>query len=269
MSELPEYVLGLLSKIARSEGLSNYAIELSAGSKHGDNFLGVIHRAILRGQRNGAPAELSLIIKLSSTNEARRKEFQMNTVFKREVFIYNTILPLFEKFQRERGLTKDEAFTSFPKCYTAVADVEKDHYALIMEDLKAKGFELLPKEKPIAKDHLYLVIEQLARMHAISFAIKEQEPKVYEGFREITDLFRGFFKSDGIKKFADSSFDRAIAVVENERHIEWLKEYKTNLHDVYNAVLAENTCDPFGVIGHGDTWLNNMLFHCDDEKVII
>lgn len=267
MSELPKYVRDLLSEIACGDGLSDYTIELSAGSKHGDNFLGIIHRVVLRGQRNGAPAELRLIIKLSATNEVRRKEFQMDIVFEREALMYNKILPLFEKFQRERGLTDAEAFTSYPKCYAAVADVQNEQFAVIMEDLKVKGFDLLPKERPIDSDHLLLVVGQLARFHAISFAIKDQQPHVYDGLRNVKDLFRNFTNSNGFKQYMDMAFDRTIAVLDNEHHIDWLKDLKEKKHDILFAILADNASDPFAVIGHGDMWLNNMMFHCDSEKV--
>lgn len=269
MSELPEYVLELLSKIARDDHLSDYTIELSAGSKNGDNFLGLIHRAVLLGQRDGVPAELRLIIKLSTTNKARRKEMQMDALFKREVLMLNKILPLFEKFQRDRGLTKDEAFTSYPKCYAAIADEHKEQFVVIMEDLKAKAFDLLPKEIPIERDHLFMIVTQLARLHAISFAIKDQQPEVYNELRKVTDLYRDFFVSDGMKKYQKGMCDRAIAALDIEPHIEWLKDISENAHDQINAILGENAGDPFSVISHGDMWTTNILFHHDNDKVCV
>lgn len=267
MSGLPEYVLDILSGIATADGLSGYIIELSAGSNIGDNFMGLIHRAILRGLRNGMPAELHLIIKLSTENEARRKQFPMDMVFKREVLMYNKILPLFEKFQRDRGVSNEEAFTSFPKCYAAVADEQKSQFVVIMEDLKAKGFDLLSKERPIESNHLFLTVGQLARMHAISFAIKDQQPEVYDELRKITDLRRIFVEYDVWREFVESSFDRAIAVLLDERHIEWLRAIKQNVRDLIATLLADDASDPFGVIGHGDMWLTNILFHHDSKKV--
>lgn len=267
MCDLPDYVLELLAKIADADNLSDYTIELNAGSKHGDNFLGVIHRAILRGRRHGKPAELNLILKLSTTNESRRKEFQMDSVFKREVLAYHELLPLFEKFQRDKGLSDDEGFFAFPKCLAAVADAQSNQFAIIMEDLKVNKFVMLPKEKPIAGDHIYLIVEQLAKMHAISFAIKDQQPQVYDRLRKVHDLFRSFFTSDALRHLIESPVDRAIDVLENEDHIEWLKDFRANLHDEISRCFADGASEPFGVIGHGDFWLNNILFRYDEEQV--
>lgn len=270
MSELPKYVLDLLRDIATADGLSDYTIELTAGSKHGDHFLGLIHRAILRGQRNGKAAEKRLIIKLSSNSASRREEWQMDTVFEREALVYNKILPLFEKFQCERGLTDAEAFTSYPKCYAAVVDVQKEQFVVIMEDMIEKGFEMWPKHQPIVNNHLFMVVDQLARLHAISFAIKDQQPEVYEEFRKLTDLTRGFFNSDTsstCRQYLESAQNRAIAALDNENHIEWLKAFKANVYETIDSVLSEDACDGFSVISHGDMWLTNLLFHHDREKV--
>lgn len=269
MSELPDYVLELLSVIAIGENLLDYTIELSEGSKLGDGFLGIIYRTILRGRRNKEPAELHLIIKLSSTNETRRKEFQLDAVYKREVHIYTQVLPLFAKFQRDRGLTEDEAFVAFPKCYAAVADVRKEQFVLIMEDMKEKGFAMLPKQEPIANEHLFMVVGQLARLHAISLAIKDQQPEAYKELRKVTDLFHCFFETEGARGILKSTFDRAIAVLDNERHIEWLTEVKNNVPELLDQVLGDNAPEPFGVIGHGDLWINNLMYRYDDNKVFI
>lgn len=269
MSDLPVYVLDLLSNIAKADGLTDYTVELTAGCKHGDNFLGVVQRAVLHGQRNGNAADLNLIIKLTSPNTARRQEFLMDHVFAREVLMYEKILPLFQKFQRDKGLAADEGFTSFPKCYAAIADEQSDRFVVIMEDLREKGFTMWPKEQPIPRDHLFMIVGQLAKLHAISFALKDQKPKVYEEFRELKDLFRCFFRSEGTIHFMDSAFDRAIGGLVNEQHIEWLSDFKANMHTLREECLADGACDPFGVIGHGDLWLNNILFRCCDKVIRI
>lgn len=181
--------------------------------------------------------------------------------------MYNEILPLFVKFQRDRALNDGEAFTSFPKCYAAVADVQKEQFAVIMEDLTAKGFDMWPKHQTIPRDHLFMVVGQLARLHVISFAIKDQQPAVFEKFRQITDLIRGFFKSDAYRQYLESSQDRAIAALTNEQHIDWLKEFKTHTYETVASMLAEDACDAFSVVSHSDVWLTNLLFHRDNDKV--
>lgn len=267
MTELPEYVVVLLNQIAVAENLTNYTIDLTVASKEGENFLGVIRRAILRGQRNGIPAELHLIIKLTLSNESRRKEFIVDQMFQREVLVYKKILPMLEKFQRDRGLTADESFLSFPKCYAAIADQQTNRFVVIMEDLRVKNFLMLAKDKPIASDHIFLVVEQLAKMHAVSFAIKDQQPTLYAQLRKVHDLFRCLFKSDSMKSMIESPVDRAIEVLENPNHIEWLQDFRANLHEERRRCLADDAGDPFSVIGHGDFWSNNILFQYNGDDV--
>lgn len=103
------------AKIATADGMTDYTIEVCAGSQRGDNFIAIINRVTLRGHRNGTPAELRLVIKLSSSCAVKRKVLQMDALFKREVLMYTKILPMLETFQCDRGLTGAKGFTSFPK----------------------------------------------------------------------------------------------------------------------------------------------------------
>lgn len=267
MNELPDYVLDQLAEIATADGMTDYIIELCVGSQRGDNFIAIINRVTLRGHRNGTPAELRLVIKLSSPCVVKRKVLQMDALFKREVLMYTKILPMLETFQCDRGLTGAKGFTSFPKCYAAVADEQKEQFVVIMEDLDSMHFGMLQKQQPIDNDHIFNAVGKLAQLHVISFAIKDQQPEVYEELRGVTDLFRNFFVCGGLKYILESSFDRVIAVLENESHIEWLQDVRENAHDLIADVLADNASDPFGVICHGDLWINNIFFRYDDEEV--
>lgn len=265
MDILPEYVNDLLTKIASDESLSDVTIEVDAGCKHGENFFGVLHRVTLSGQRNGHAAYLHLVCKLSPTNQARRQEFLMSTMFKREVLMYSKILPLLAKFQRDKGLRGSEGFSSFARCYAAVADEKTDQFVVILEDLTQRGFTMLPKEQPIPAAHAYLAIGQLAKLHAVSFAIKDQQPKIYEEMRDIQDLIRDLFRTKGMSQIVEMSYDRAIAVIHDERQKELLKEFKANATALLDGSFAEGVCDPFGVMGHGDFWLNNIMFRHSEE----
>lgn len=265
VSNLPGYVVDLLDEIVQAQGIIDYRLEFKPGSTHGDNFFGVIHRITLSGWRDGAEVRLSLICKLSSTNKARRREFRMDTAFGREVLMYTKILPILQEFQRNKGLLAGEGFAAYPKCYAAVADEQTDRFVVIMEDLGEREFTMLPKGQPMPKEHIYLAIDHLARMHAVSLAIKDQQPHVYEKLRSLDDLCMKLFACQGPSQMIIASFDRAIAVLDDEVHIKWLTDVKQNVTELNANCFADGKCDPVGVIGHGDFWLTNMLFRCDHE----
>lgn len=271
VSKLPEYVVDLLDDIAESEGFCDYKIETASGSNHGDGYLGVIVSATITGERqiNGEQKTdaLKLLCKLAPENAARRREFSSAIMFSREVFVYNKLLPLFVEFQREKGLSDDEAFISFPKCYAAVADVEKEHFVLILEDLRERHFVMWPKRNLITKNIAYMVVERLAKYHAISFALKDQRPEVFDSFRDLKDLLTVFFETSNTRKFMDSMYDRAMLVLEDPAHVDITKETKERMLEIFHECLDEGVSEPFSVIGHGDCWINNMLFRFDDGEV--
>lgn len=79
MSELPDYVMELVQKIAASEGFTDYKTDIRPGSNHGDNFMGIMISVILTGSRNkdGSTSDerLNLLCKLALSNAVRRQEF--------------------------------------------------------------------------------------------------------------------------------------------------------------------------------------------------
>lgn len=266
MCDLPEYVLDLVDKIAKSEGFTEFSVDIKPGSNHGDNFLGILSSTVVSGTRVKANGEhvandtLNLLCKIAPANPARRKEFRSVPMFKRESLMYNEIFPLFAEFQREKGLSGSETFCAYPKCYEAIADEATDQFVIIMEDVRPQGFAMLPKAKGTPLEQELLLMEQLGRLHGISFALKDQRPGIYEGLKSVHDLFMEFFENESMHGVVNGSFDRAIGVVMNEKHKQILEEQKTNYLKLYEQCLLGDVCEPFGVIGHGDCWTNNMLF---------
>lgn len=266
MSELPEYVLALIADIAKTEGFLEYETTYAAGSNHGDNFLGVLTTATLSGPRkNAASGEVKndtihLLCKLAPDNPIRRREFHSYDVFRREALMYNEILPSFAKFQREKGLADGEGFVAYPNCYVAIADEENDQLVVIMDDLRPQQFAMWPKQETVPADHSYCIVEQLAKLHAISFAMKQQQPHEYEKLKKYNDIMLDFFRNTGATAAFEASFDKIISSLDDQRHIDIMNELKTNVLAIAEACTGEGVCEPFGVIGHGDCHNNNILY---------
>lgn len=268
MSELPEFVEKLLKDVIKSEGFTDYTVDYQPGSKHGDNYLGVMTSVTVSGTRNKKGHlvidQLHLVCKLAPATEARRKEFKSFIVFEREALMYNKILPLFAEFQREKGLSKDEAFTAYPKCYVAIADEATDRLVVIMEDIRPKGFVMYPRNEPTTAENAFKLVEQLGRLHGISFALKDQRPEVYKSFNALTDVICEVFLSSNFTKSLSLSYDRAIASLTNEKHIEILRDVKANMSQYLQDTLTDCVWGEYGVIGHGDTHNNNILYKYDN-----
>lgn len=264
-SALPKYALDLVNDIATKEGFSEYTTQLKPGSNHGDNFLGVVTSVTIAGKRNNSDDKLHLVCKLAPAGDARRREFRSVEVFEREVVMYTKILPSFLAFQREKGLSDSECFTAYPKCYAAIADDKKDQFVVIMEDVRPKGLSMWPRRLPAPVEHTYHVLEQLGKLHAISFALKDQRPEVYDGLRQFRDIISKFYESPSMLKSSRMGYQRAIDALENIRHKEIMTEVKDQLVELLDECHRDGVCEPFGVLGHGDCQHNNLLFAHDNE----
>lgn len=270
MTALPQYISNLLREIAASEGFSDARITPQIGSNTGDGFIGDIVRVIISGTREttnniSTQDELQLVCKLNPPDPLRRDGFQSTVLFEREALVYNKILPLFAKFQRSKGLSDSDSFQCYPKCYAAVANADKDEFAIIMEDLRPKGFVMWPKQIPAPADHLKRVVEELGKLHAISFALKDQQPDVYDDLREASDLLRITARGNGTANWIKLAFDNAISLLTDESHRQIAIEMRNNVYQVLDDHFSDGAGDPFGVITHGDTWILNQLFRYDNE----
>lgn len=76
----------------------DFNLKISMGSSIGDNYIGVVYRAIatVNDHHNGADdtkkADLSVIVKLPPQNAARREQFFARPSFTKEIWIYDEVL---------------------------------------------------------------------------------------------------------------------------------------------------------------------------------
>lgn len=253
-------IIDLLKKQLSEDEIKDYKLNISAGSMKGDNYLGIIAKATVNGLKEGKQIQLNYIIKSAPKVEGFRNLAPIRLAYEREIYMYNVILPAFMKFQEQRKLKSP--FKSFAKC-VQTSFVDKDE-ALIMEDMKSKGFVMQNRRLPLSYDHVKLVIQELAKLHALSFAMKDQEPELYEVFS--TKLERNFFGEMDKEQFAkhsDMIYDKARAALDPVEDAETLKRYNaysaTINEDIYELISAK-AAGEHAVIRHGDCWTNNFLF---------
>lgn len=190
-NEPPAYLAEYLNEIARKEGFVEHSLHFENGSNHGDGFVAVMVAVTIKGKQMvdlQDDKELSLMCKLLPENKARRDFFQSTILFEREVCVYNMLLPMFEKFQNERNISMDDGFFTYPKCYLAVADSIKDHYAIVMENFKVAGYELWNKMKPVDFDTSSIFLASLGRYHGLSFALRDQKAEEFEKLSDFKDV---------------------------------------------------------------------------------
>lgn len=263
-NDLPEFLIALLKVIAEKEGFTDYTFDVSAGSNHGDGFLAVVKRVIVSGTRNGKTDFLPLICKLMPTSKARREQFNSDAVFIREAFMYSQVLPTFTEFQKEKGLSTKDGFCEYPKCYGTLDDKESDSFVIVLEDLKATGYEMFDKFKAADFNHVKLFAESLGKFHAVSFALKDQRPEVFAKFTHLKDVFLQQVEDqpDTMVPMFHFFFDKSIAAFkpEEEAEIKALTKLKESVLEELRRTATGAASEPFSIINHGDCWNNNMMY---------
>lgn len=75
-------------------------------------------------------------------------------------------------FEESKGIMNEtDGFVEYPKCYRTID--EEPIETLFLEDMSVRGFSIINRyTQEVTADHAYLVMKALAKLHAISFALK-------------------------------------------------------------------------------------------------
>lgn len=246
---LPDFAQKLLDPIAKDNGFNDYSVQIKCGSQAGDGFASEIFSITIT--ENNSDKRLDLVCKIAPQNKNYRKEFMSELLFSREALLYDRLLPIFEKFQNERNVPITDQFHSYPKCFGTVADMENEQFAIILEDLRPKGFKLWSKVKTSPIENVRLAMQELGKFHGLSIALKDQKPEVFDEFKGATDLLKIFFQSKNSQIMFNNSYDRAINSLKNEDHKNIVRHIKSNLMAYLDSCMTGGDSDEFCVLGHG------------------
>lgn len=268
MSIKSEKILEIIKKIVKNLDFVTFDLSFSAGSSKGDNYLGEVTRIHIDGKKiDGESAKSSLILKCGVASAKRRQEFFIDTYFEREIYFYNVLMPVFNEFQIERNPNIDLVFSSYPKCLYNFYNRETDEYFLVFEDLCRQELEMWPRDIPSPVENIINVVRELAKFHAISFAMKDQKPTLFDQFKNNKSTLSKFLTSKNTRKILDSSYLHTIELLDNDEHIKIYKHLLNNLDNYSKEIFDDNKLDRFGVINHGDCWINNVMFHKSKVKI--
>lgn len=246
---MPDYAKELFDKIARENGFQNFSMEIEPGSLPGDGFNSDIHR--IKITENDSSKKLELLSKIAPSSESRRKEFLTDEIFKRESSFYQNFVPMFEKFQAEKQLPKDDQFRSFPKCYGAIIDGQKQQYIIVLEDLRPLGFKMWDKSKPSPIENARITVRELGKFHGFSVALKNQKPNEFKIFNKLNNMIPEFLKSKNVQGMVENSFVKAGESLKNPEHKKIALHIKGNLMQYLSHCFNETASEHVGVFCHG------------------
>ncbi|XP_075145283.1 uncharacterized protein LOC142220179 [Haematobia irritans] len=256
-----EFLQDVLKEYFKDDSLEVHEIivkSASAGAERGSGFASEMHRATFNLKRKDVTGKFSVIIKdhpKGFTGVVAHK----SKLFKREIMAYKEILPRIEELLASIGDTTKIA----PACYYTTESPEP---FLILEDMQVTGFENFEKGRLLNLDHVLPTVEKLAKLHACSVLIAAENPKIMEFFEE-APISRNPDRKDFLTFFPVN----IRCVAEEIAHWKGYEEITEKMFKLAENVLQsavemyESHEQGFRVFNVADLWVDNLMFHINNE----
>lgn len=219
----------------------------------GDNYLSDLHRLLVK-TKNG---DKSLIVKCRLEDGPAAVSLRESTIFKKEQEMYSITLPRMHELLR--NAVPDILEPLAPNCLYSCKRF------LVLEDLSYSGYKMLDRQKGLTFEQCLTVMRTIARFHAASIALHEQDP---DSMKEYQHNFYSQFSKNGSWDICFQAMKKLIVEeLETWPAPQWspFVEKLRRIDMLEKANETSRTCDSdFNVLIHGDLWINNILFHDDN-----
>ncbi|XP_044258612.1 uncharacterized protein LOC123007393 isoform X2 [Tribolium madens] len=260
-ASLSDEQIKLVKIVAESQGFKDYQMEVEAGSLKGDGYMGIINTVKIWDNSK----DLHLVIKSALCGKQVREQSPVRKAYEREIYMYTTVLPEFEKLLHERNITN--GFKEKAKCYGSF--LKENEECLILENLKEIDYRLWDRTVPMNEDHVALGFATYGKFHGTGLALKHLKPEKYE---EISKNLKNIFYSEvetpeEKARFEENSkiiFGNAFkAVAGNEQATQALTRFTQQSEKFFGEDIKK--IDKYSTILHGDCWCNNMMYKYTDK----
>ncbi|CAL8110272.1 unnamed protein product [Orchesella dallaii] len=272
------------------------------GTNPGDNYLSIMHavEVVFKGE----PESNHYLIKCYPNHPGRREFIEQMDVFSRELFMYQDFLPELKQLAVEKGAENIVDLSVAPvHGGNIVGNSGKftmkpwsDENFIAMTDLrKTFGFTMADRLKGLDLDHARIVLEEMAKYHALSWAYKQKHglALLTDKYPQLVDTM--YSNEGGMKDFEgvmDQIATNCLKMTEDKLGAahpacKSLKEnVKKDALQRMGHYLLKNGIDedemerclrikpeedkdynkePWLLGAHGDCWVNNMLFLYNDQ----
>lgn len=180
------------------------------------------------------------------------------------------ILPYFRQFQQERNIIVNrDGFHEHSLCYKSIEAEPME--CLILQDLSKWSFSMVDKQE-VTVEHILLVMQALGKFHAVSYAIKDQEPdKFSEMANELQEhIYRQGYNSDLVDAYNGAAMSVINSITDDkDAHLleAVLRLYERDQYDIMVECIDGNAAEPHAIIIHGDMWSNNTMFQFNEKNI--
>ncbi|XP_036139238.1 uncharacterized protein LOC118644573 isoform X2 [Monomorium pharaonis] len=235
---------------------------LQPGENYGSTILSV--HAVIKRNDEAEEEDLHLIAKTPPPTAFQREIFNSPYTFRKEIFMYEKIVPFYQELEREIGFKKDEVFDILPKYYQSRLslnpDIDFDDDAVILlENLRMRGYYNDDRVKGCDLEHSRVAIQAMARFHALGMATKYKRPEYFEVLKERSKYLE-------LKEFERFQEDMVKIIAKDSQLAVYTDRCEVAMYDSFKRGLWTLTPDEsWSTIIHADFWVNNIMFHRDEN----
>lgn len=253
-----QIIRDLLAPVLSKLNIDDYILDISDGKSKGDGYSGEAYTVKVKQKSE----ETCLFAKLAERNDEYRKFVDIKLAYINEVAFYTETFPVLDEFQREKQVRQP---VQIAKCYAT--SVKEKEEALILEDLRVAGFGMWNRKKPLDEAHLSFALKNYGKLHALSFALRDQHPEKFNKIADsLIDLFPVVFVNfmEGFKKemFKNAEMLKQRGLI---AEAELTEKVAHEIEEIYALQCEAN--EP-RIVTHGDSWCNNMMFQYDVGEFI-
>lgn len=254
------FIENILRRHFKRESLKVNCLRIQPCGGKGESYASIMYRVGTYFSVSGSPKAVqfrSYIVKTLPQHEMALEKLGSDNynVQNNEMEMYDKVLPEFKRLLASIG----EDAEIFPGAIAVVKALD----VIVMEDLLERKFEMPDRTKGLDSNHILMALRQLARMHAASAVLYEENPKAVSQFdsgffTRRTDCFHVMFET-----LCDAMIEEVSTWEGYEYYAQKLPQVRKNL--IENARRAFD-CDEgdFHVLNHGDIWTNNLMYTYDD-----
>lgn len=155
-------------------------------------------------------------------------------------------------------------FVEYPKCYRTVGTEYNE--CLLLEDL-CDFATINVQQMEVNADHVRLFMKGLAKYHAISFAMKDQEPGTFNKLtKNLSEVFIN--RANNTLRFYLNNQSASVfeAVADEPDLLAKVTEfYEREAVDWAADCIDIDLSGPASVISYGDSWQNNQMWRYNSD----
>uniref|UniRef100_A0A1B6FFN8 CHK kinase-like domain-containing protein n=1 Tax=Cuerna arida TaxID=1464854 RepID=A0A1B6FFN8_9HEMI len=258
MEKIPDWLCTefLTECLKHEEDKQNIVVikfKVSPAISPGEQYASCPLRVEVDYKENDELHTLSLIIK-SEVSEGVVKEVVSSYGSCESVF-YNTFLPKANLLLRIDFIPK--------------SIFSPNSSLIVLEDLTQERFVMADKVTGLDFEHCCLYMEATAALHAVSLALRKEDPGLVESLGREKIYLNGLTGPEGFKAMTLSGLkclaDYAETSETFNKYADLIRDLLGSIWDITIEAIRSSRESPMMTLNHGDPWTNNLMFKYNSE----